>query len=172
MDIAPSPTAEATRRPEGLAVFLAKVRHRFFRQVNHSLVDVAPRPALAGFVGSYNGMRRIVGMTHRMLPRGAVAATHVAAGEAEPQMNPCAAGAQALLAALRRARRLGLKSFLMFADHVRTPQCTNAENIDGSPECCGKLFCTVPYETVRAAFVVMDANLAIREAPPCPGTRG
>src|SRR5258708_2392123 len=108
-------------RPEGPAAFLAKVRHRPFRQIDHSLVDVAPGPALVGFVGSYNGMRRMVGMTHRMLPRGAVAATDVAACQAEPQMNPCAAVAHALFATLRRACRHRLKSFFMFADHIRTP---------------------------------------------------
>src|SRR5260221_11202605 len=105
-------------RPEGPAAFLAKVRHCSFRQIDHSLVDVAPGPALIGFEGSDNGMRLSMGMTLGMLPRGAVAATDVAAGQAEPQMNPLAAGAHALFATLRRACRHRLKGFFMFAEHI------------------------------------------------------
>ena len=72
-------------------------------------------------------MRLVVGMTHCMLARGTVAATDVAAGQAEPQMNPIASGSQALFAALRRARRNGFETFFMFAHHVRIPRGTNME---------------------------------------------
>src|SRR5882724_11485063 len=128
-------------RPEDSAAILAKVRHRSFRQIDHSLVDVAPGPALVGFIGSDNGVRLAVGVMPCMLPRGVVAAPDVAASQAEPQMNPIAAGAQAFFAALWRACGHGLKSFFVFADHVSTPQDIIAKKTDGSA-CRTKLLVT------------------------------
>src|SRR5436189_1686774 len=48
----PSHPAAERGMHDGPAAFLAKVRDGSFRQIDHSIVDVAPGPALVGFVGS------------------------------------------------------------------------------------------------------------------------
>src|SRR6266404_1431748 len=96
-------------------------------------------------------MRLSMGMTLCMLPRGAVAATDVAAGQAEPQMNPRAAGAHALFATLRRACRHRLKSFFMFADHIRPPQGINAETLMAARPDVSNCLANITHEiSVRA----------------------
>src|SRR4051812_3286404 len=80
------------------------MRRLSLRQVEHHLVDITPAPAF----------RRIIALDDRMLGcmemfcgvpvRGIVAAADMAAGAADPQVQPDAAGLQALFAA-ERARR-------------------------------------------------------------------
>src|SRR4051794_3544644 len=72
-------------------------------EVEAHLVDVAPEPAFAGFVGAHDrvgGRHEVAG---GVAPRRAVAAADVTTGLADPQVHPVtAAGGEAFLAPPRR----------------------------------------------------------------------
>src|SRR5690349_3880369 len=76
------------------------VRRRFHEQ----LVDVAPSPVLAALEAANHWMVCLMVMLRRVRVRRVVAATDMAAGETEPQMDPAAAGLQTFFTALRRFR--------------------------------------------------------------------
>jgi hypothetical protein len=80
---------------------LAQVRLDDIGDRHLLLVDVTPGPPLAWLVGGDQGVLRLVEMPRRVSARRTVAATHVAARKAEPQMNPAHVGSQALFAAGR-----------------------------------------------------------------------
>src|SRR6476659_2626744 len=70
------------------------------------LVDIAPAPILAGFDRADDRVRCRVMVRSRMTIRGIVAAADVPTGEADPEVQPLAAVAQALLAAVDGRRKL------------------------------------------------------------------
>src|SRR5947208_2522921 len=74
------------------------------RQVEQHLVDVAPAPAFRRIVAFDHGMAGGVEMRGCMLVGRVVATADMAAATADAQMQPAAAGLQALLAS-ERARR-------------------------------------------------------------------
>lgn len=69
------------------------------------LVDVAPPPVLARLERLHDGVADGMGMRAGVPEWGRVAAPDVPAGQAEPQVDPFRAQAQALLTALGGARR-------------------------------------------------------------------
>src|SRR6185295_6475301 len=74
-------------------------------RVQLDFVHVAPAPVLTGLEAPYHRVIRAVEMLGRVLVRGGVTASHVAAGETEAQVHPPIAALQALFAALRSAGR-------------------------------------------------------------------
>ena len=70
------------------------------REGEGDLVDVAPAPVLAGLGRLDDGMTLGVGVGGCVAIRRGVAATDVTAGEADAQVEPAIACAQAVLAAL------------------------------------------------------------------------
>ena len=89
------------------------------RKIEHDLVNVAPTPAFRRIISFYNGMLRGVEMSGRVFIGRIIAAADMTAGPADPQMQPDAAGLEALLAA-ERARRdvLDLRDVLAGHGHV------------------------------------------------------
>ena len=71
-----------------------------------NLVDVAPAPVLAGLERTNDRVRRGVVVRGRVPVGGVVAAADMPAGQADPEMQPFAARAQAILAAVNRRRQL------------------------------------------------------------------
>src|SRR3954453_14066518 len=71
------------------------------RQVEQHFVDIAPAPAFRRIVAFDHRMGGGMEMRGRMLVRRIVAAADMAAGTADPQMQPLAAAFQALLATER-----------------------------------------------------------------------
>src|SRR5579884_2525738 len=63
-----------------------------------NLIDVAPAPILAGLGGTYYGVFGGVEMLGRVLVFGRIAAAHMTADHAQPQVDPGVADFQALLA--------------------------------------------------------------------------
>src|SRR5919198_5820275 len=70
------------------------------------LVDVAPRPVLAGLQGAHDRMVARGGVLARMLVGGGVAAADVAARSANAQVHPPPADPEAVLAPGNRLRRI------------------------------------------------------------------
>src|SRR5690606_7689516 len=68
------------------------------------LVHEAPGPFLARLEGADDGVCRRLEVLRRVSVRRGVTAADVAAGAAEPQVDPAVAAREALLASLRRAR--------------------------------------------------------------------
>src|SRR6185312_7436474 len=66
-------------------------------------IHVAPAPVLARLEGLHDGVLRGVGVPGGVLVGRRIAAAHVTTREAEPQVNPATAAAQAFLASLRCA---------------------------------------------------------------------
>src|SRR5882757_4809840 len=100
------------------------MRRLAFRQVEQHLVDIAPAPTLRRIVALDHGMGGGMEMRGRVLVRGIVAAADMAAGAADPQMQPLTAAFQALLAA-ERARRdvLDLSDMAAaFGHHWQSPR--------------------------------------------------
>src|SRR5262245_55397918 len=75
-----------------------------FRQVEQHLVDIAPAPAFRRIIAFDHGMAGGVEMRSRMLVGRIVAAADMAAGPADAQVQPAAAGLEAFFTA-ERARR-------------------------------------------------------------------
>src|SRR5262249_33533314 len=86
-----------------------------FRQVEQHLVDIAPAPALRRIIALDHGMAGGLEMCSRVLVGRIVAAADMAASSANAQMQPPAAGLQALFTA-ERARR-----DLLDPGHVAAP---------------------------------------------------
>jgi len=80
------------------------MRRASVRKVDHDLVYVAPAPAFRRVIAFNDRMSGGLEVVSCMLVGRAVAAAHVAAGAAQPQVHPGRADLQALLAA-ERARR-------------------------------------------------------------------
>src|SRR5437868_6836349 len=80
------------------------MRRLALREIEQHLVDIAPAPAFRRIVAFDHGMAGGMEMRGRVLVRGIVAAADMAAGAADAQVQPAAAGFQALLAS-ERARR-------------------------------------------------------------------
>jgi len=70
-------------------------------RIEVDLVFVAPAPVLAGFERPDDRMASVAEMGGGVLVLGIIAAAHVAAGHAEPQMDPAASGPQTVLATVR-----------------------------------------------------------------------
>src|SRR5690242_5367100 len=68
------------------------VRSLSSRQIEHDLVDIAPAPTFRRIVALDHGMAGGVEMRRRMLVGGIVAAADMAAGTADAQVQPAAAG--------------------------------------------------------------------------------
>src|SRR5438105_8353552 len=86
--------------------------------IDHQIVGVAVRPVLAGLERLDRRMLGPVEMLRRMLIRRRVAAAHVTAAHAQPEVDPLATGLQTLLAspAARLDRRAtGLAELLEIA---------------------------------------------------------
>src|SRR6478752_1156302 len=79
----------------------SELRRRPVGQVEHQFVDVAPGPALGRIVPLDDRMSGGVEMLGRMAVGRAVAAADVAAGAAEPQVEPGRSRLEALLASAR-----------------------------------------------------------------------
>src|ERR1051326_2598423 len=79
---------------------------RAIGQIEHDLVDVAPAPALGRIIALDHRMAGGVEMFGGVAVGRAVAAAHVPAGSAQPQVHPRRAGLEALLAAARARRDL------------------------------------------------------------------
>ena len=75
-------------------------------RTKRDLVDVAPAPVLAGLERADDRVRRGVVVRSRVAVGRVVAAADVAAGEADPEVQPLAAVAQAILAAVDGRREL------------------------------------------------------------------
>ena len=67
--------------------------------LQHHLVNVAPRPGLAGLERAHDGVMGLVEMPGGVFVLGGVTATHVPAAQAQPEMNPAVARLEAFLAA-------------------------------------------------------------------------
>src|SRR3981189_1697566 len=77
------------------------------RQIKQHFIDIAPAPAFRRIIAFDHGMAGGVEMRGRMLVRRIIAAADMAAGAADPQMQPLASAFQALLATARaRGHRL------------------------------------------------------------------
>ena len=74
------------------------MRRLSFRQIEHYFVDVTPAPALRRIIPLDDGVLGRVEMFRGMLVRGIVTASDMAAGPADPQMQPRTADLQALFA--------------------------------------------------------------------------
>jgi hypothetical protein len=68
--------------------------------VDEDVVDVAIDPVLVGLEGLNDGVQSRVEVLGCVLVRRAVAAADVAAGQAEPEMDPAGSHREAFLAAL------------------------------------------------------------------------
>jgi hypothetical protein len=88
-------------------------------QIN--LIDVAPLPVLPALCGLNQRMLRSVEMRTRMTVRRRVAAAHMPALQAHPQMHPRIAALQTLLASLR------LRLYLL---QVLCDMCTFSSHLD------------------------------------------
>src|ERR1700744_221800 len=80
------------------------MRRHPVRQVEQDFVDITPAPAFRRIIALDDRMLACMKMLGCVLVGRIVAAADVAAGAADPQMQPLAAGLQAFLAA-ERARR-------------------------------------------------------------------
>ncbi len=74
------------------------MRRLAFRKIEQDFVHVTPAPSFRRIVAFYNGMPGGVEMLGRVRIGRIVAAADMAAGAADPQMQPLAADLQALLA--------------------------------------------------------------------------
>jgi hypothetical protein len=90
-------------------------------QVNLSLIDETPRPALVRLPGGHHGMMTMVKMLRGVAARRAIATTYVPAGQAQTQMHPARARLQALLTA-SRAGRHRFETDFMFTRHRGSPR--------------------------------------------------
>src|SRR5687768_18515902 len=72
---------------------------------NKRLIDVTPAPVFAGLERTDDGVLRGVEVFGRVLVLGGVAAADVAADSTDAEVDPLVAELEALLAAVRRARR-------------------------------------------------------------------
>jgi hypothetical protein len=70
-------------------------------QIDRNLIDIAPGPAFRRIVALNDWMSGGVKMLARVLAGRLIAAAHVPAVPADPQMHPFASGFKALLAASR-----------------------------------------------------------------------
>ena len=88
------------------------------RQIEHDLIDITPAPAFRRIVTFNHRMLRGMEMFCGVLVRRGIAATDMAAGPADPQMDPHVTGFQTFLAA-ERARRniLNLRDVLAWHGH-------------------------------------------------------
>jgi hypothetical protein len=68
--------------------------------VDEDFIHIAPEPVLAGFEGLDDWVLGFLEVLSGVFAGGGIAAADVAAGEANAQMNPLAAGFQTFLAAL------------------------------------------------------------------------
>jgi hypothetical protein len=93
------------------------LRRRIFAQINQRLVHIAPAPSLGWIISLDDGMPCSPEMPGRMLAGRLVAAAHVTARSAYPQMKPGAAGSQAFLAP-QRARNHRSDNIDMRAAHL------------------------------------------------------
>jgi hypothetical protein len=69
-------------------------------EIKFHLVDVAPTPVFAGLDGSHDGVVHGMKMLGSVLVLGRIAAAHVAADHAQPEMDPGVAHLQALFTAV------------------------------------------------------------------------
>jgi hypothetical protein len=69
-------------------------------EIELDVIDVAPTPIFAWFERLHDGMLACVEMFGRVFVLRGIAATHVAAFQTQPQMNPGVVHFQALLAAV------------------------------------------------------------------------
>src|SRR6266536_5773080 len=94
------------RRPE-----VARSGDKRARTSAEALVEVAPAPGLARLDAAHDRMGEVGEVLRRVIADRRVAAADVSAGEAQPQVHPGRAVAQAFLAALPRPRNRDPRSF-------------------------------------------------------------
>ena len=70
-------------------------------EVQFDFIHIAPTPIFSWLEGFYDRVRGLLKVLRRVLIFGAVAATHMATFEAQPQVYPGVAHFQTLFAALR-----------------------------------------------------------------------
>src|SRR5206468_214581 len=102
-----------------MARYRTVMRRLAVRQVEQHFVDIAPAPAFRWIVALDHGMAGGMKVRGRMLVRRIVAAADMAAGAADPQMQPLASAFQALLAPERaRGHRLNAGDMAAALRHV------------------------------------------------------
>src|SRR5207248_5476990 len=124
------------------------------------LVDVAPAPVLARLELADERMRRRVLVGGRMAARRAVAASDMAAGQADAQVKPPAAALQALLAAFHLSGKLAHRNLVEMRAGARAHrtaagvaarcECTSCTAIEPSPTAVAQRF-VEPDRTSPAA---------------------
>lgn len=82
------------------------MRRRAIREIEEYFIDETPTPTLRWVVALDDGMSSGMKMLGGVPPRRLVAAPHVSAGSADPQVNPMLVNLEAFLAA-QSARRHG-----------------------------------------------------------------
>ena len=78
--------------------------HRPASGIELDLVHVAPTPILARLERPHDRVPGLTKMRGRVLVWGAVAAAHMPAGHAEPQVHPACADPEAILTPVRASR--------------------------------------------------------------------
>src|SRR3954469_14210930 len=102
-----------------------KLRRHIAGQVEHHFVHITPAPAFGRIVALDDGMLGAVEMLGGVLAAGLVAAAHMAASAAHPQVKPFPAQLEALLAALGagRDRGDGIEMGTEFLAHCAATLC-------------------------------------------------
>src|SRR5438552_14562375 len=89
-------------RPSGSIRFRragpAKALPASLGRLQHNLIDIAPAPVLTRFERGHDGVLGRVKVLGCMLVFGRIAAAHVTAGPAKPQVDPCVSHLEAFLA--------------------------------------------------------------------------
>ena len=113
------------------------------RHVQLHLIDVTPAPALPRLDRPHNRVLDLMEMLRRMLVRRRVAAPHMPALHAHPQMHPRTADLQTLLTPV--GRRLHLPDLVQMGTfHASTfpqPDSTLHESMDPWRRCAKQRFC-------------------------------
>src|SRR5262249_2545669 len=125
------------------------------------LIDVAPAPFLARFERTDERVGRGMGVRGRVAIRRVVTAADVAAAQADPEMEPLAAGGEALHAAVHLGGQLVHSDLVEMgagggahrtaaADFAARCECTNCTAIEPSPTAVAQRF-VEPERTSPAA---------------------
>ena len=118
-----SATRESVDSPGTAAHYVVQVSGGIRASGKHQrhVIDVAPAPILARLEGSDHGMVSAVKVLGRMAVWRRIAASHVSAGETQPQMDPRVPGLQTLFTAPRA--RLDVADFIQVRafGHKGTP---------------------------------------------------
>ncbi len=94
-------------------------------QIEHDLIDVTPAPSLRRIITFDDGMLSDVKMLGGMFVGRIVAATDMAAGPANPQMQPDVAGLQTLFTTERTWRDSAYAGDMLAGHVIRPNQGSN-----------------------------------------------